>query len=126
MRLSSVDLPEPEGPMSASNEPLGTSRSRPVEHAELLAAALVGLHHAAEARVHGPPRDAYEGMEDRLVRLADLTVVSSPRLLELRKGGARSIVYVPHGVDLDWFERSSRATPYFLTWTCSLNRLPGL
>ena len=54
----------------------------------------------------GAPRDAYEGMEDRLVRLADLTVVSSPRLLELRKGGARSIVYVPHGVDLDWFERS--------------------
>ena len=30
MRLSSVDLPEPDGPMSASNEPTGTSRSRPL------------------------------------------------------------------------------------------------
>src|SRR5690242_5560788 len=28
IRLSSVDLPEPDGPMSASNEPSGTSRSR--------------------------------------------------------------------------------------------------
>lgn len=52
----------------------------------------------------GAPRAAYRSMEDRLVRLADLTVVSSPRLLELRKEGARSIVYIPHGVDLEWFE----------------------
>ncbi len=51
------------------------------------------------------PREAYELMEDRLSQLADLTVVSSSRLLELRRDASRKAVYLPHGVDLDWFER---------------------
>lgn len=52
------------------------------------------------------PREAYELMEDRLSQLADLTVVSSSRLLELRRKASRRAVYLPHGVDLDWFEHS--------------------
>jgi len=52
------------------------------------------------------PREAYEVMEDSLSRLADLTVVSSSRLLGLRRAAARNITYLPHGVDLTWFERA--------------------
>jgi glycosyltransferase involved in cell wall biosynthesis len=52
------------------------------------------------------PREAYEVMEEGLLQLADLTVVSAPRLFELRQSHARNIVYLPHGVDIDSFERS--------------------
>jgi glycosyltransferase involved in cell wall biosynthesis len=50
------------------------------------------------------PREAYAVMEDELLRRADLTVVSARRLFELRRDAARNITYLPHGVDLEWFE----------------------
>lgn len=49
------------------------------------------------------PREAYEEMEKRLLRLADLTVVSAKPLMARREQYARKISYVPHGVNLGFF-----------------------
>jgi glycosyltransferase involved in cell wall biosynthesis len=58
------------------------------------------------AEFTGAPREAFARMERRLLARADLTVVSSRRLLELKQGGARRISYVPHGVDAEFFATS--------------------
>jgi len=55
------------------------------------------------AEFTGAPKEAFGRMERRLLRRADLTVVSSRRLLELKADEARRIRYVPHGVDAQFF-----------------------
>ena len=52
------------------------------------------------------PRAAFELLEKRMLRAADLTVVSAQRLYDLRKDDARAISYVPHGVNLEEFRAS--------------------
>ena len=48
IRLSSVVLPEPDGPISATNSPSGTCRLEAVEHDDVLGVAPVDLAHAAD------------------------------------------------------------------------------
>ncbi len=58
------------------------------------------------------PRAAFDRLERRMLRAADLTVVSAQRLYDLRKKDARAISYVPHGVNLEEFQASlARETP---------------
>ena len=52
------------------------------------------------------PREAFDQLERRMLRAADLTVVSAKRLYELRRDDARRIAYVPHGVNLEEFQES--------------------
>jgi len=47
------------------------------------------------------PAKAFHEAENRMLALADLTVVSSRRLYELREKQARRILYSPHGVNLE-------------------------
>jgi glycosyltransferase involved in cell wall biosynthesis len=54
------------------------------------------------------PTAAFERMERSMLATADLTVVSSKRLYELRRPAARRIAYIPHGVDLGTFQDRSR------------------
>ncbi len=52
------------------------------------------------------PKQAFEAMERRMLEIADLTVVSAKRLGQTRGPHARRLTYVPHGVNLDEFQRS--------------------
>jgi glycosyltransferase involved in cell wall biosynthesis len=52
------------------------------------------------------PKAAFEAMEQRMLRRADLTVVSARKLEELRAPYARRTAYVPHGVNLEEFQRA--------------------
>ena len=55
------------------------------------------------------PKTSFQQMEREMLETADLTVVSSKRLLELRRPDAKQIAYVPHGVDLDFFRAAAKA-----------------
>ena len=55
------------------------------------------------------PRTSFQQMEREMLQTADLTVVSSKRLLELRRPDAKRIAYIPHGVDVDFFRAAANA-----------------
>lgn len=55
-------------------------------------------------------RDAMVTAERELLAVADLTIVTAPRLLELKRPHARRIELVPNGVDFESFQRAL-ATP---------------
>ena len=108
MRFRSVVLPEPEGPMSATNSPSGTSQVDAVEHRELLGVAPVDLRHLADVhhRHRGLP-GAYPFDPD-----------ARAAVLERRRPAAATSVSPP--------ARPSRTT----TWPCrsvadARSRAPG-
>jgi glycosyltransferase involved in cell wall biosynthesis len=51
----------------------------------------------------GVPKAAFEQMEKRMLRKADVTVVSSKVLYERKKLHANRITYIPHGINLTEF-----------------------
>ena len=51
-------------------------------------------------------RDAMATAERNLLAAADLTIVTAPRLLELKRPSARRIELVPNGVDFEAFQRA--------------------
>ena len=58
------------------------------------------------------PKSVFEKMERRMLKQADLTVVSAKRLFELRKPYAKRIVHIPHGVNLAEFQDELRKDVY--------------
>ena len=66
IRLSSVDLPEPDGPISATKSPAETSRLMSTQHRHDLIAARVGLGQVADR-------------DQRSLRVAFMSAATSPR-----------------------------------------------
>jgi len=67
--------------------------------------------YAAFGHLNDAQRAALLAEERDLLAAADLTIVTAPRLLELKALHARRIELVPNGVDLATFQRA-RATPH--------------
>jgi glycosyltransferase involved in cell wall biosynthesis len=50
------------------------------------------------------PKNTFALMEQQMLRLSDLTVVSAKRLLSSRRLHSKNIIYIPHGVNLEEFQ----------------------
>ncbi len=75
--------------------------------------------YAAFGHLSDAQRAALLAEERDLLAAADLTIVTAPRLLELKAPHARRIELVPNGVDLAAFQRAASAFP---PATCNLPR----
>ncbi len=67
--------------------------------------------YAAFGHLSDAQRASLLAEERALLAAADLTIVTAPRLLELKAPHARRIELVPNGVDVDAFQRAAAASP---------------